>query len=242
MPRALGLAAELERRPGLDPPAMLRPSEYTAALIQVLLQRAEWVRGAEVLEIGSGSGVVLAALGAMGAASLCGVDIEAEAVAAGALLLEDLGLAAIASVVRGDMWRPVLGRQFDLIAANLPEFPTESARIPGRLPSWSAAGASGRALLDRFLEGLPAYLAPGGRAVIAHNGFLDLARSRTILEEGGLSCHIAATVLVHIAAEKLELMTPGVLRKAEGPSIRRYGPYAFAELHILEIGRGASLY
>ena len=44
-----------------------------------------------MLEIGSGSGVVLAALGALGAASLCGIDIEEDAVAAGELLLAELG-------------------------------------------------------------------------------------------------------------------------------------------------------
>ena len=61
--------------------AALRPSEYTAALIQVLQAKAALVRGAKVLEIGSGSGVVLAALGELGAASLCGIDIEEDAVA-----------------------------------------------------------------------------------------------------------------------------------------------------------------
>ena len=69
----------------------LRPSEYTAALINVLRGRAAWVRGADVLEIGSGSGVVLAALGALGAASLCGIDIEHDAVVSGELLLRQLG-------------------------------------------------------------------------------------------------------------------------------------------------------
>ena len=63
--------------------AALRPSEYTAALIQVLQANAGRVRGATVLEIGSGSGVVLAALGGLGAASLCGIDIEEDAVASG---------------------------------------------------------------------------------------------------------------------------------------------------------------
>jgi len=48
--------------------AALRPSEYTAALIQLLQAKAAKVRGAKVLEIGSGSGVVLAALGELGAA------------------------------------------------------------------------------------------------------------------------------------------------------------------------------
>ena len=53
--------------------------------------------------------------------------------------------------------------------------------IPGRLPTWSAGGADGRALLDPFLEGLAAHLAPGGRAVITHNAFVGLERSREIV-------------------------------------------------------------
>ena len=68
----------------------LRPSEYTAALIQALRSDSGRVAGARVLEIGCGSGVVLAALAAMGAASVCGVDIESNAVAVSTRLLDDL--------------------------------------------------------------------------------------------------------------------------------------------------------
>jgi predicted RNA methylase len=67
---------------------MLRPSEYTAALIQTLLGLPRLVRGANVLEIGSGSGVVLAALASLGAASICGIDSEAQAILAGEAMLE----------------------------------------------------------------------------------------------------------------------------------------------------------
>src|SRR5215470_14693936 len=112
--------------------AALRPSEYTAALIQVLRARAAWVRGASALEIGSGSGVVLAVLGALGAASLCGIDIESEAVASGALLLRRLGHRDNVQMRHGDMWLPVIGRRFDLVTANLPHFPMETGEFAGR--------------------------------------------------------------------------------------------------------------
>jgi len=216
--------------------AALRPSEYTSALIQVLRARAEWANGANVLEIGSGSGVVLAALGALGAASLCGIDIEEEAVESGALLLRQLGHGNNAHLHHGDMWLPVAGRRFDLIAANLPHFPMEHGGFAGRLPSWSSGGPSGRSLLDRFLNGLAAHLAPGGRAVITHNAFVDLDLSRSLVSQSGLSLRIALTVLVNIPSDKLSLMTRRVLCAEEGRSIHRYGPYAFAELHIVEIG------
>jgi methylase of polypeptide subunit release factors len=222
------------------PVAALRPSEYTSTLIQVLRARAAWVRGADALEVGSGSGVVLAALGALGAASLCGIDIENEAVISGALLLRELGYRD-AQFHQGDMWRPVAGRRFDLIGANLPQFPTMCGGFADRLPSWSCGGPDGRSLLDLFLKGLTAHLTPGGRAVMTHNAFVDLELSRSIAERCGLSLRIAMTILVYITSEKLKLMTPSILCHEEGRSIHRYGPYAFAEMHIVEIGAPGTL-
>jgi methylase of polypeptide subunit release factors len=184
---------------------------------------------------------VLAALGALGAASLCGIDIESEAVSSSALLLRGLGHGANARMYHGDMWLPVTGRRFDLITANLPQFPTESGEFAGRLPSWSSGGPDGRRLLDRFLEGLAAHLAPGSRAIITHNAFVDLELSRAMVAQDGLSLRVAMTVLIQIPSEKLALMTQSILCFEEGRSIYRYGPYTFAEMHIVEIGAAASL-
>jgi release factor glutamine methyltransferase len=215
--------------------AALRPSEYTAALIQALQARRATVRGARVLEIGSGSGVVLAALADLGAASLCGIDIEGDAVASGILLLDELGHGKVAEFYQGDMWRPVDGRRFDLIVANLPHNALVDPHLPGRRATWSAAGADGRRLLDPFLEGLGRHLAPGGRAFITHNGFVGLDRSRQMLSGAGLTPEVVLTTLVTLPDEKLVRMTPSVLVAEEGRTIHRYGPYAFAEVHIVEI-------
>jgi methylase of polypeptide subunit release factors len=220
---------------GHAPAAALRPSEYTSALIQALRARAACVRGADALEIGSGSGVVLAALGALGASALCGIDIENEAAVSGSLLLRELGYGN-AQFHQGDMWMPVAGRRFDLIAANLPHFPMEPQEFAGRLASWSSGGPDGRGLLDGFLQGLPAYLMPGGRAIITHNAFVGLDRSRAMVEQIGLSLRVVSSTLIHLTREKLDLMTPSVLCAEGGRSIYRYGPYAFAEMHIVEIG------
>ena len=225
---------------GHAPAAALRPSEYTSALIQVLHARAACVRGADALEIGSGSGVVLAALGALGASALCGIDIENEAVVSGSLLLRELGYGN-AQFHQGDMWMPVAGRRFDLIAANLPHFPMEPQEFAGRFASWSSGGPDGRRLLDGFLQGLPAYLAPGGRAIITHNAFVGLDRSRAMVEQIGLSLRVVSSTLIHLTREKLDLMTPSVLCAEGGRSIYRYGPYAFAEMHIVEIGASETL-
>jgi methylase of polypeptide subunit release factors len=215
--------------------AALRPSEYTAALIQVLQAKSTVVQGAKVLEVGSGSGVVLAALGELGAASLCGIDIEEDAVASGMLLLAELGHGETAELYLGDMWLPVVGRHFNLIVANLPHFPMERSDVPGRLPTWSAGGTNGRALLDPFLEGLDAHLAADGRAIITHNAFVDLDHSREVLARFGLSLSVVLTTLVYIPDDKLSRMTTSVLAVQDGRTIHRYGPYAFGEMHIVEI-------
>lgn len=216
----------------------LRPSEYTAALIQVLRAKPQMVRGANVLEIGSGSAVILAALGALGAATLCGVDIEHDAVEAGGMLLGELGHAG-AELHQGDMWLPVAGRQFDLIVANLPHFPMAPVEVAGRLPTWSSGGSDGRWLLDAFIEGLPVHLAPAGRAVITHNAFIGIERSRTIAQEHDLDLKVVLTTLVYIPGDKIGRMTPGVLDAEEGRSLHRYGPYTFGDMHVVELTRTA---
>jgi methylase of polypeptide subunit release factors len=153
---------------------VLRPSEYTAALIQTVRGMRRFVRGASVLEIGSGSGVVLAALAGMGVSALCGIDSEDQAVRTGQMLLGAMG--ASAEFHRGDLWQPVAGRRFDLVISNLPHFPTECCDFPGRLPSWSHGGHDGRRLLDPFLDGLAGHMTPSGRAVVTHNGFVGWPR------------------------------------------------------------------
>jgi methylase of polypeptide subunit release factors len=223
------------------PVPALRPSEYSAALIQVLQWNSQRIKGASVVDVGSGSGIVLASLAVMGARLLCGVDIEQAAVDVGTKLMRELGHAGRSEFLKGDMWAPLGERRFDVVAANLPHFPMEAVEVAGRLPTWSAGGTDGRKLLDRFLDGLPRHLAPNGKAVITHNGFVGVERTREIVGRAGLGLRIAKTEWIYIADEKLDLMTDSVLLAEDGRSIHRYGPYTFGEMHIVEIGAPGAL-
>lgn len=219
---------------------LLRPSEYSAALIQVLLDRPEAVAGAHALEIGFGSGVVLAALARLGAASLCGVDCEGDALQAGTMMLRQAG--AQAELHQGALWAPVIGRRFDLIVANLPHFPTEAQEFPGRLPSWSHGGHDGRDLLNPFLDGLAAHLSPAGRAVITHNAFVGLDETERRLAAQGLSARIAHSVLLALPQEKCAAMSPEIRAREEGRTIYGLGGYSFARMHILDIGAAQAVH
>ena len=152
-------------------------------------------------------------------------------------LLLDLDLTAAIEVHQGDLFAPVHDRRFDLILANLPHFPMEPAPIGERLPTWSSGGADGRRLLDPFLAGLGDHLAPGGRAVIAHNTFVGLEATRCGAQRDGLAVEVTATVLVDMPPTKLARLTPDVLKRETDPSIHLYGGLAFGEMLVLTITR-----
>ncbi len=221
----------------LAPATAFWPSQYTAALLQTLQRHADWVRGAHVLEIGCGSGVLLAAVGRLGAAALCGVDLEPAACAATRSLLLELCPATATEVHQGDLFAPVPGRRFDLVLANLPHFPMETAPIGERLPTWSSGGADGRRLLDPFLAGLGDHLAPRGRAVIAHNAFVGLEATRRAAQSRGLAVEVSAVALVDLPPTKLARLTPEVLRREADRTIHIYGSLAFGEMLVLTITR-----
>lgn len=215
----------------------LRPSEYTAALIHVLRSRARSLPLTRVAEIGVGSGVVLAVLAELGAVRLYGVDIEAEAAENAAALLSELGFDDRADIRHGDLWEPFADLRFDLVVANLPHFPAVAGIGAERFPGWSHGGRDGRRLLDPFLDGLPRHLSPGGRALITHNAFVDIERSRRMLRPHGLDLRSAYKTTVYLQHEKSAGITPEVLARCEGHTIHCHGAYVFAEMHIVEIGR-----
>ena len=67
--------------------SLFSPSEYTAALLMHVRWQAASAPPASALELGTGSGVVLALMLALGAKQALGVDIEAAAVEATQKLL-----------------------------------------------------------------------------------------------------------------------------------------------------------
>ncbi len=221
-----------EAIPGKDP---FRPSDYTGLLMHALQLRADSYGRDAGLDMGVGSGVLLATLGAIGVRALYGVDIDPDAVHATERLLAELGMLEQAHIYCGSLWEPLGDTRFDIVAANLPHFAATEPSDPERSPFWSMGGADGRRLLDPFLAGLRDHLRDDGVALITHNVFVGMERTEALLRDSGLAARpvLSTTSILHPI--KSALLAPGVRASYSGTAIRRLGPYEFADMQILEI-------
>ncbi len=198
-------------------------------------KRAQLVHACRALDMGTGSGVVLATLLTMGAQSAMGVELESLAVQAAHKLLTQEGLLAKANLVQGDMWAACGNERFDLVLTNLPQFAADCVDGDGRLPSWSAGGTDGRRCVDQFLNGLGQHLAFGGLAVMTHNVFLDFSKTQAMLSPLGLQAHVAYSASAPLPLHKLASLSPQVLARFTGQGIHKMGDYWFVDFDVVEI-------
>lgn len=214
---------------------LFAPSDYTAHLLLAARRHVQAARPNRVLEIGVGSGVVLSGLLQAGAAEGWGVDIEPLAVAAAQRLATQLGHDGRCTVEQGQLWSTSQGRRYDLVVANLPHFAAEDTDDGVHLPTWSIGGADGRRVVDPFLRGLASHLARDGVALMTHNVFVDLARTREVLAPLGLRAEVVLSASTVLAPSKLARMTPGVRERCLGRSVHVVGPYAFVDFDVVRI-------
>lgn len=214
---------------------LFSPSEYTAALLLYIRKHLPCVHSSRVLEMGTGSGVVIGTLLAMGAKSAVGIELETQAVQAAQELLNQEGLVDRAHLMQGDMWAACEDIRFDLVVTNLPQFATDQIFYNSRLPTWSEGGTDGRRCVDQFLNGLNHHLAPGGMALMTHNLFLDLGKTQAILDRVGLQARAVYCASVPLPLTKLACLNPQVLARFLGQGIHKMGNYWFVDFDIVEI-------
>ena len=125
-----------------------------------------------------------------GAKTVTAVDLSRRAVAT-ARLNAALNRVRV-QAVRGSLLDAVLGRRFDVIAANPPYLPAQTDSLPERGPSraWDG-GRDGRLLLDRIISTAPRHLRPGGVLWLVHTSLCGVDETLTKLEGAGLDAVIA---------------------------------------------------
>ncbi|QLJ03338.1 methyltransferase [Streptomyces sp. NEAU-sy36] len=168
-------------------PGVYAPQDDTALLAEAL--REEVVPpGAQVLDVGTGSGALALTAARMGA-EVTAVDVSRRAVWTARLNAWLTRLPV--RIRRGDLFTPVRGRTYDMILANPPYVPApHTADGPrGRSRAWDA-GHDGRLLLDRICQGAPALLAPGGVVLIVQSALSDPDRTVDLLRGAGLKAAV----------------------------------------------------
>lgn len=175
----------------MRPPGVYAAQGDTALLIESL-GRERLRPGCRVLDLGTGSGAVAVAAACWGAA-VTAVDVSRRALATtwvnGALQGRRI------SVRRGDLLQPVRSRRFEVVVSNPPYVPGLSERLPvrGISRAWDA-GPTGRALLDRICDQVPAVLAPGGVLLLVHSSICGVAQTCAALSASGLKTEVVARV------------------------------------------------
>ncbi|MBP5586051.1 MAG: peptide chain release factor N(5)-glutamine methyltransferase [Lentisphaeria bacterium] len=148
-------------------PGCLIPRPETEYSIDLMLDGLP--RGASVCELGTGSGAISLALASERPdLTVVGTELSPAALKWAELNLKRLALPNV-TFLRGDLFAPVAGRKFDLIAANLPYIPEgDRGKLPPNVRDFEPdealfGGADGLDVIARALEQAPAFLTPVGR-------------------------------------------------------------------------------
>lgn len=154
-------------------PATLIPRPDTELLVDEAIRLAKGKESPVILDIGTGTGCVPAALASrLPKARLIAVDISPQALSVARENAKRLGFADRIEFLEGDLFAPVGHRKADLILSNPPYIPTADLEtlepsVRDHEPRLALdGGPDGLRVIDRLANDAKAVLAPGGRMLL----------------------------------------------------------------------------
>ena len=173
-----------------------RPQEDSLLLIEALAG-SDAIRGGQVLDLCTGSGLVAIAAAEMGAGTVTALDNSATAVDCATA---NVSVAEVdVEVVLGSWSKALDCGPFDAVVCNPPYVPTSRDVDPTSIASWSgpadawSGGEDGRLVLDPLCDTVSSMLAEGGSLFMVQSEFAGVDESVARLCRSGLSVVISAT-------------------------------------------------
>lgn len=147
---------------------------------------------AKVLDLCSGSGLIAVSAAMAHRAEAVAIDVSRRAV--WAARLNALANGVRVRALRGDLFAPVAGERFDLIASNPPYLPGPAERLPrgGAARAWEG-GVHGRVFIDRICDEAPGHLRAGGALLLLQSSVCDIPATLARLSGHGLEAEIVFT-------------------------------------------------
>ncbi|WP_436232750.1 HemK2/MTQ2 family protein methyltransferase [Actinacidiphila alni] len=175
----------------LTVPGVYQPQQDTHLLMRAMCHEGV-SPGTEVLDLGTGSGV-LALCAARFGARVTAVDIAWRAVLAARA--NALFARRRIRVLHGDLAGD--DRRYDLVVSNPPYVPAPEIAPPerGAARSWDA-GHDGRAVVDRICATAPLVLAPHGVLLMVHSALCGTDDTLAALARGGLRAEVTDRELI----------------------------------------------
>jgi release factor glutamine methyltransferase len=213
----------------LRAPGVYRADRDSTLLARVL-REDDRALGRDVLDVGTGTGVLALTAARAGARSVTAVDLSLRS--AVTTWLNCRIHRAPVTVRRGDLFEPVRGQRFDLVVANPPYVPSRGGPARHRAGRCWDGGPDGRLLLDRVCAGLPGVLSAEGTALVVHSGVCGEGRTLARLAEVGLVGRVVARAVVPFGP-----VMRSRARLLEVRGLIAYGQRA-EEIVVVEAGRG----
>jgi len=167
---------------------VLFPTDVGVSLLAALNgEAAVPIVGAQVLDVGCGSGLYTVALLLAGAARVTALDVNPACTAAAIDNAARNGLdPGVVEAITGDLAALAGPPRWDLVVCNPPHFPSDPAYASADgLETALVGGVDGRALYDVLLARLDDLLRPGGTLLLAHSSLTDVARTEARLTAAG---------------------------------------------------------
>ena len=168
-------------------PATLVPRPETEILVEQALQRIPRRAALRVLDLGTGSGAIAAALASE--RPLCEIVATDRSEAALAVARENARLHQLPNIelVHGDWLDPVAGRTFDLVVSNPPYVPERSPdleRLKHEPRIALAAGEDGLDPIRVIVRDARAVVVPGGFLLLEHGAEMEDAVAALLGDSG----------------------------------------------------------